>query len=81
MGIGGLLAGLVLLMLPARVSWLTAGLLLAAEVVVRATVTGLPSAQAWFGAVLVEHFPGQHVLRPTLRFFGASESQGSSDEP
>jgi len=45
--IGGLLAGLVLLTVPGRVSWLLAGLLLAAEVVVRTTVTGLPLAPAW----------------------------------
>jgi two-component system sensor histidine kinase DesK len=55
-GIGGLLAGLVLLMVKGRVSWLLAGLLLAAEVVVRAAVTGLPAAPAWFGVLNVVTF-------------------------
>jgi two-component system sensor histidine kinase DesK len=56
-GIGGLLAGLVLLTVPGRVSWLLAGLLLAADLLVRATVVGLPfafapaPAPAWYGAV------------------------------
>ena len=49
-GIGGLLAGLVLLMLPGRMSWPVAGLLLTTDVVLRATVTGLPFASAWPGA-------------------------------
>ena len=48
-GIGGLLAGLVLLMVPGRVSWLLAGGLLAAEVTGRAFGTGLPLPQAWMG--------------------------------
>ena len=54
-GIGGLLAGLVLLTVPGRVSWFLAGLLLAADLLVRVTVVGLPFAftggPAWFGAV------------------------------
>ena len=53
LGIDGLLAGLVLLLVPGRMSWLLAGGLLAADVVVRATVTGLPYAPAWFGVVTV----------------------------
>jgi two-component system sensor histidine kinase DesK len=52
-GIGGLLAGLVLLMMPGRVPWLLAGGLLVAEVVVRATMTGLPTAPAWYGVIKV----------------------------
>ena len=48
-GLGGLLAGLVLLILPGRVSWLVAGLLLTADVAVRATVTGLEFTPAWTG--------------------------------
>jgi len=50
-GLGGLLAGLVLLLVPGRVSWPAAGLLLAADVAVRATVTGLVFSPAWLGAV------------------------------
>ena len=46
-GIGGLLAGMVLLMVPGRRSWLLAGGLLAAEVTGRAFGTGLPLPQAW----------------------------------
>jgi two-component system, NarL family, sensor histidine kinase DesK len=53
LGIDGLLAGLVLLIVPGRMSWLLAGGLLAADVVVRATVTGLPYAPTWFGVVTV----------------------------
>jgi two-component system, NarL family, sensor histidine kinase DesK len=41
-GVGGLLAGLVLLTVPGLVSWLAAGSLLAADVAVRAGVVGLP---------------------------------------
>ena len=52
-GFAGLLAGLMLLMLPGRVAWPAAGLLLAADLVVRAAVTGLPWAPAWSGAVWV----------------------------
>jgi two-component system, NarL family, sensor histidine kinase DesK len=48
-GIGGLLAGLVLLMVPGRRAWLLAGGLLAAEVAGRAFGTGLPLHQAWMG--------------------------------
>jgi len=50
-GLGGLLAGLVLLLLAGPVSWLLAGLLLAADVAVRAGVTGLEFTPAWSGVV------------------------------
>ena len=50
-GIGGLLAGLVLLTVPGLVSWLVAALLLAADMVVRVTAVGLPYRPAWYGAV------------------------------
>ena len=40
-GVGGLLAGLVLLTVPGLVSWLVAGSLLAADVAVRAGIVGL----------------------------------------
>jgi two-component system sensor histidine kinase DesK len=50
-GLGGLLAGLVLLMLAGPVSWLLAGLLLAADVAVRAAVTGLEFTPAWAGVL------------------------------
>jgi two-component system sensor histidine kinase DesK len=53
LGIDGLLAGLVLLVVPGRKSWLLAGGLLAADVIVRATVTGLPYAPAWYSVVPV----------------------------
>ncbi len=49
-GLGGLLAGMVLLLLAAPVSWLLAALLLVADVVVRAAVTGL-GAPVWSGVV------------------------------
>jgi two-component system, NarL family, sensor histidine kinase DesK len=52
-GIGGLLAGLVLLMVPGRVAWLLAGGLLVAEVTGRAAGTGLPLPQAWMGILWV----------------------------
>lgn len=45
-GVGGLLAGLVLLTAPGLVSWLVAGALLAADVAVRAGIVGLPLADA-----------------------------------
>jgi two-component system sensor histidine kinase DesK len=47
-GTGGLLAGLVLLSVPAPRSWLMAGGLLTAEVLVRTLVTGLPYAEIGF---------------------------------
>jgi two-component system, NarL family, sensor histidine kinase DesK len=47
-GTGGLLAGLVLLSVAAPLSWLVAGGLLAAEVLVRTLVTGLPYAEIGF---------------------------------
>ena len=52
-GIGGLLAGLVLLMVPGRRSWLLAGGLLAAEVLGRALGTGLPLPQTWMAVFWV----------------------------
>jgi two-component system sensor histidine kinase DesK len=50
-GIAGLLAGLVLLSVPGRRSWLLAGLLLIADATVRAAVTGLLLAPTWYGAL------------------------------
>jgi two-component system sensor histidine kinase DesK len=52
-GIGGLLAGLVLLTIRGRLAWVIAVLLLTAEVVLRAAVTGMPTAPSWVGAVVV----------------------------
>jgi two-component system, NarL family, sensor histidine kinase DesK len=53
-GIGGLLAGMVLLMAAGPVSWLAAGALLIADVVVRITLVGLPSGgPAWYEIVWV----------------------------
>jgi two-component system sensor histidine kinase DesK len=54
-GVDGLLAGLLLLMVAAPLSWLLAGMLLVAEFVVRAAVTGLPwpGTPTWFSAVTV----------------------------
>jgi len=52
-GIGGLLATLVLLTVPGRKSWLLATALLAAEVTVRAAVTGLPVTPAWFALLYI----------------------------
>ena len=52
-GVAGLLAGLVLLTLPGRLSWPLAGLLLVADVAVRARLVGLPWAPAWSGALWV----------------------------
>jgi signal transduction histidine kinase len=65
-GIGGLLAGLVLLMVPGRVSWLLAGGLLAAEVIGRAAGTGLPLPQAWMGVLWVITY----YIDDALVFFG-----------
>jgi len=65
-GIGGLLAGLVLLKVPGRVSWLLAGGLLAAEVAGRAFGTGLPLPQAWMGALWVITY----YVDDALVFFG-----------
>ena len=52
-GVGGLLAGLVLLTVPGLVSWLVAGSLLAADVAVRAGIVGLPLgfAAEWAAAL------------------------------
>ncbi len=52
-GVAGLLAGLVLLTLPGRLSWPLAGLVLVADVAVRAGLVGLPWAPAWSGALWV----------------------------
>jgi two-component system, NarL family, sensor histidine kinase DesK len=68
-GMGGLLAGLVLLTVRGRVSWLAAGLLLAADLAVRAAVTGLPPAPAvpaWSGAL----FAAVAFVDNGLLFFG-----------
>ena len=65
-GIGGWLAGLVLLVVPGWVSWLLAGGLLAAEVLVRAVVTGLPVSPAWIAVVTVAGY----YLNDGLEFFG-----------
>jgi two-component system, NarL family, sensor histidine kinase DesK len=52
-GVGGLLAGLVLLTVSGWVSWLAAAALLAADVAVRAGIVGLPTSfgPGWAGAV------------------------------
>jgi two-component system sensor histidine kinase DesK len=52
-GLGGLLAGLVLLTVRGRLSWPAAGLLLAADVVLRATLVGLPVTPTWSAIVWV----------------------------
>jgi two-component system, NarL family, sensor histidine kinase DesK len=52
-GVTGLLAALVLLMLPGRLSWPLAGLLLLADLLLRAGPVGLPWAPAWSGALWV----------------------------
>jgi len=64
-GIDGLLAGLVLLLVAAPVSWLLAGALLAADMTLRATVTGLP-APGWYGVIQVVTF----YVDDALIFFG-----------
>jgi two-component system sensor histidine kinase DesK len=53
LGLGGLLAALVLLTVRSRASWLAAGLLLAADVLVRALLGGLDQGPAWSTAVTV----------------------------
>jgi two-component system, NarL family, sensor histidine kinase DesK len=52
-GVGGLLAGLVLLTVPGLAAWLVAGALLAADVAVRAGIVGLPPGftTAWSAAL------------------------------
>jgi two-component system, NarL family, sensor histidine kinase DesK len=50
-GIGGLLAGLVLLCFSGWCSWLAAFCLLVGDVALRAAVTGLPWEPAWSGAL------------------------------
>jgi two-component system sensor histidine kinase DesK len=52
-GASGLLAGLVLLMLPGQWSWPLAGVLLVADVVVRVGLHGLPWTPAWSAALWV----------------------------
>ena len=64
-GIDGLLAGLVLLLVAAPVSWLVAGGALAAEATLRAVVTGLP-APGWYGVVWVVTY----YVDDALVFFG-----------
>ena len=64
-GIDGLLAGLLLLMVAGPVSWLLAGGLLAADVAVRAAVTGLP-APGWYGVLWVAVF----YVDDAMVFFG-----------
>jgi two-component system sensor histidine kinase DesK len=64
-GIDGLLAGLVLLLVAAPVSWLVAGGALAAEVTLRAAVTGLPEP-GWYGVVWVVTY----YVDDALVFFG-----------
>jgi two-component system, NarL family, sensor histidine kinase DesK len=65
-GIGGLLAGFVLLTIPGRISWLLAGGLLSAEVAIRTVVTGLPAAPAWYGILVVITY----YIDDALVFFG-----------
>ncbi len=64
-GIGGLLAGLVLLMVPGRLSWLLAAGLLAAELVVRATLTGWPISPPWYSVIYV----AAYYIDDALEFF------------
>lgn len=64
-GIDGLLAGLVLLLISAPVSWLVAGGLLAADATLRAVVTGLP-APGWYGVIWVITY----YVDDALVFFG-----------
>ena len=52
-GVSALLAGMVLLTLPGRVSWPLAGLLCAAELAVRAAIHGFPWTPAWSAALWV----------------------------
>jgi two-component system sensor histidine kinase DesK len=52
-GVSSLLAGIVLLTLPGRVSWPLAGLLLVAELAVRAAIHGWPWTPAWSAALWV----------------------------
>ena len=66
-GIGGLLAGLVLLMVSGRASWLLAGGLLVAEVTARAAGTGLPPSEpAWMSVMWVVTY----YVDDALVFFG-----------
>lgn len=52
-GASGLLAGLVLLTLPGRLSWPVAGVLLVADVALRAGLDGLPWTPAWSAVLWV----------------------------
>ena len=63
-GIGGLLAALVLLNVPGRKSWLLAAGCLATEVTVRVAVTGLPVKPAWFGLLYVVAYYADDALLP-----------------
>ena len=65
-GVGGLLAGLVLLTVPGPMSWLLATGLLAAELVVRGALTGWPLSPAWYAIVSV----AVYYLNDALEFFG-----------
>ncbi len=68
-GVGGLLAGLVLLTVSGWVSWLAAGALLAADVAVRAGIVGLPagvSPPTWAGVL----WAGVTFTDLGLAFFG-----------
>jgi two-component system sensor histidine kinase DesK len=65
LGIGGLLAGLVLLLIPGWEAWLVAGGLLVTEVLVRARLTGLPVPTPWYAAVAV----ASYYLNDALEFF------------
>jgi two-component system sensor histidine kinase DesK len=65
LGIGGWLAGLVLLLIPGWVGWLAAGGLLATEVLVRAVLTGLPVSPPWYAVVSVAGY----YLNDALEFF------------
>lgn len=63
-GIGGLLAALVLLNVPGRKSWLLAAGCLATEVAVRMAVTGLPVKPAWFALLYVVAYYADDALLP-----------------
>lgn len=63
-GIGGLLAALVLLNVPGRKSWLLAAAPLAAEVAVRTAVTGLPVTPTWFALLYVVTYYLDDALLP-----------------
>ena len=62
LGIDGLLAGLILLVVPGRVSWLVAGGLLVAEVIVRVIVAGVPVSPGWYAVVAVAAYYADDAL-------------------